>query len=148
MDELQSQIETRIADLDPAIEVLDVQRIGREDLRIFIDHPDGVTLDHCEAATFQLRDLLVDYGLEVSSPGLERPFFSPEQMQGYIGQTVRIRLEKPLEGRKNFKGSLLAVAPPMFTLTDSGSTFELNWEDVAKANLVYEHHDQGKPGKR
>ena len=91
MDELQSQIETRIADLDPAIEVLDVQRIGREDLRIFIDHPDGVTLDHCEAATFQLRDLLVDYGLEVSSPGLDRPLTKPEHYARFAGHQARLR---------------------------------------------------------
>ena len=124
-------------------------------VRVYLDSAHGVSIDECAEISRHLSLALdVDdiipgaFTLEVSSPGLERPFFSPEQMQGYIGQTVRIRLEKPLEGRKNFKGSLLAVAPPMFTLTDSGSTFELNWEDVAKANLVYEHHDQGKPGKR
>ena len=124
-------------------------------VRVYLDSAQGVGIDECTEVSRHLslaldvEDIIPGaYTLEVSSPGLERPFFSPEQMQGYIGQTVRIRLDKPLEGRKNFKGILLAVSAPMFTLNDSGVTFELNWEDVGKANLVYEHHDQGKPGKR
>jgi ribosome maturation factor RimP len=88
------------------------------------------------------------FTLEVSSPGLERTFFSLDQMAAYIGQPIRVRLEKALDGRKNFKGSLSAINPPMFTLTDGKVVFELNWEDVGKANLVYEHNDQGKPGKQ
>ncbi len=124
-------------------------------VRVYLDSAQGVGIDECTEVSRHLslaldvEDIIPGaYTLEVSSPGLERPFFSPEQMQGYIGQTVRIRLDRPLEGRKNFKGTLLAVAAPMFTLHDLDATFELNWEDVGKANLVYEHHDQGKPGKR
>jgi len=124
-------------------------------VRVYLDSAHGVGIDECAEISRHLSLALdVDdiipgaFTLEVSSPGLERPFFSPEQMADYIGRTIRVRLDKPLEGRKNFKGSLIAVNPPMFTLSDDSADFELNWEDVGKANLVYEHHDQGKPGKR
>lgn len=120
-------------------------------VRVYLDSEHGVGIDECSEVSKHLslaldvEDIIPGaFTLEVSSPGLERPFFSLEQMHAYVGQTMRIRLEKPLEGRKNFKGRLLGMEPPMFTLTDDSNTFELNWDDVGKANLVYEPFDQGK----
>jgi ribosome maturation factor RimP len=114
-----------------------------------------VGIDQCEEVSRHLS-LLLDvediipgaYTLEVSSPGLERIFFSPEQMCAYEGKTVRVRLHTAKEGRKNFQGRLTSVKPPLFTLHDGNAVFEFNWEDVNKANLVYEHHVPVKPGKR
>jgi ribosome maturation factor RimP len=120
-------------------------------VRVYLDSEHGVGIDECSEVSRHLslaldvEDIIPGaFTLEVSSPGLERPFFSLEQLQAHVGQTVRIRLENPLEGRKNFKGRLLGVEPPVFTLTDDSNTFELNWDDVGKANLVYEPFDQGK----
>jgi ribosome maturation factor RimP len=129
---------------------------GRHRLvRVFLDSAQGVGIDECTeisrhlSLALDVEDIIPGaFTLEVSSPGLERTFFSLDQMAAYIGQPIRVRLEKALDGRKNFKGSLSAINPPMFTLTDGKDVFELNWEDVGKANLVYEHNDQGKPGKR
>jgi ribosome maturation factor RimP len=129
---------------------------GRHRLvRVFLDSAQGVGIDECTeisrhlSLALDVEDIIPGaFTLEVSSPGLERTFFSLDQMAAYIGQPIRVRLEKALDGRKNFKGSLSAINPPMFTLTDGKVVFELNWEDVGKANLVYEHNDQGKPGKR
>jgi len=125
-------------------------------VRIYLDSEEGVGIDECAeisrnlSLALDVEDIIPGaYNLEVSSPGLERPFFSLEQMQDYVGRTIRIRLERALDGRKNFKGRLLSIDAPSFTLVDEGgNSFELNWEDVGKANLVYEHPDQGKPGKR
>lgn len=125
-------------------------------VRIYLDSPRGVSIDECAeisrhmSLALDVEDVIPGaYNLEVSSPGLERPFFSLDQLRAYVGQSVRIRLDRALEGRKNFKGRLLSVDDPTFTLADEGgTTFVLNWEDVGKANLVYEHHEQGKPGKR
>jgi ribosome maturation factor RimP len=126
-------------------------------VRVYLDSAQGVGIDECTEVSRHLS-LALDveeniipgsFTLEVSSPGLERPFFSLEQMKAYVDQPVRIRLENPLDGRKNFKGRLLAIDSPKFTLSDDNDdTFELNWEDVGKANLIYAPYDQGKPGKR
>ena len=120
-------------------------------VRVYLDSQQGVGIDECSEVSRHLslaldvEDIIPGaFNLEVSSPGLERPFFSTEQMQPYVGQTVRVRLENPLEGRKNFKGRLLSIESPLFTLSDDSTTFELNWNDVGKANLVYEPFDQGK----
>jgi ribosome maturation factor RimP len=69
MNDLQSDIQSRLADLDPDIDLLAVEQPGGEMLRLFIDHPDGVDLALCERVTHHLNDLRVDYALEVSSPG-------------------------------------------------------------------------------
>ena len=66
---LQSDIEQRLASAEPEVEVLACEQVGKDTLRLFIDHPAGVDLALCERVTQQLRDLLANYGLEVSSPG-------------------------------------------------------------------------------
>ncbi len=119
-------------------------------VRVYLDSDQGVGIDECTEVSRHLslaldvEDIIPGaFTLEVSSPGLERRFFSLEQMRPYVGQPVRVRLENPLEGRKNFKGRLLSIAPSMFSLSDDSGTFELNWEDVGKVNLIYEPFDQG-----
>jgi len=69
MTDLQQDIQQQLSDLDPQIEVVALEQPGGDALRLFIDHPDGVDLALCERATEQLRHLLVDHSLEVSSPG-------------------------------------------------------------------------------
>lgn len=69
MSDLQADIQSRLTELDPDIDLLAVEQPGGEMLRLFIDHPDGVDLALCERVTHHLNDLRVDYALEVSSPG-------------------------------------------------------------------------------
>jgi ribosome maturation factor RimP len=69
MTDLQQNIQQQLSELDSELDVVAVERPGSELLRIFIDHPDGVDLARCEQVTKHLTNLLVDYSLEVSSPG-------------------------------------------------------------------------------
>jgi ribosome maturation factor RimP len=69
MSDLQTDIQSRLSELDPDIDLIAVEQPGGEMLRLFIDHPDGVDLALCERVTHHLNDLRVDYALEVSSPG-------------------------------------------------------------------------------
>jgi ribosome maturation factor RimP len=69
MTDLQQNIQQQLADLDSELDLVAVERPGNESLRIFIDHPGGVDLALCERVTKHLNHLLVDYSLEVSSPG-------------------------------------------------------------------------------
>ena len=138
MDQLQSQIETRIDALDPEIEVLAVERIGSESLRIFIDRPGGVTLEHCEAVTNQLRDLLADYALEVSSPGLDRPLTKPEHYERFAGHIARLRLAEPIDGQRNFTGRIGAVDGATVAIETDAGPVEIELERVHRSNLVPE----------
>jgi len=69
MNDLQQNIQQQLSDLDSELDVVAVERPGNESIRIFIDHPGGVDLALCERVTRHLSHLLVDYSLEVSSPG-------------------------------------------------------------------------------
>ena len=69
MSDLQTDIQSRLSELDPQIELVAVEQPGGDMLRLFVDHPDGVDLALCERVTHHLNDLRVDYALEVSSPG-------------------------------------------------------------------------------
>jgi ribosome maturation factor RimP len=67
--DLKQEIQQQLSELDPAIDVVALERPATESLRLFVDHPDGVDLALCEQVTRQLQHLLADYSLEVSSPG-------------------------------------------------------------------------------
>jgi len=86
-------------------------------LRVYIDHAKGIRVDDCEAVSRQLSSVLDvedpisgHYALEVSSPGLDRPLFSVEQIERQRGNRIRVRLEQKLDGRRNFEGEVLGVS--------------------------------------
>ncbi|HEY7454452.1 MAG TPA: hypothetical protein VH683_07800, partial [Thermoleophilaceae bacterium] len=107
---LQTDIEQRLATAEPDVEVLACEQPGAERLRLFIDHPDGVDLALCERVTNHLRDLLADWGLEVSSPGPERPLSKPDHFRRFLGRRARVRLREPRDGHKSFTGELVGAS--------------------------------------
>src|SRR5271163_4162435 len=95
MTTLQTQIESRLADGEPEVEVLLAEVLGGRCLRVFIDHPQGVTLAMCERVTMLLNDLRERYSLEVSSPGIERPLTKPAHFRRFVGRRARVRTRHP-----------------------------------------------------
>jgi ribosome maturation factor RimP len=98
MTELQAEIEQRLADAEPQVEVLLAEVLAsppQPTLRVFIDHPDGVTLSLCEQVSALLGDMRERYTLEVSSPGSERPLSKPDHFRRYIGRRARVRVRGP-----------------------------------------------------
>src|SRR5271163_5161863 len=91
MTALQRDIESRLAETEPEIEVILAEVSGGRCLRVFIDHPDGVTLAMCERVTLLLDDLRERYSLEVSSPGRERPLTKPAHFRRFVGRRARVR---------------------------------------------------------
>jgi ribosome maturation factor RimP len=112
-------------------------------IRIYIDSERGVGVDQCAELSRHLG-LVLDvedvvpgsYVLEVSSPGLERPFFDPSQLEGYVGRELSIQLGEPLQGRKNWRGELRSVHGPVLRLLADGQEVEFAWEHIRKARLV------------
>lgn len=95
MTALQAEIEQRLADAEPQVEVLLAELVPGPDhptLRVFIDHPDGVTLSLCERVSGVLIELRDRYTLEVSSPGSERPLSKPDHFRRYLGRRARVRV--------------------------------------------------------
>ena len=116
---------------------------GNGRLRVYIDCPEGVTVDDCAAVSEQLSAALdVDdpipdaYALEVSSPGLNRPLFGAEDFERFSGQRVFVRLGHALEGRKRFKGHLVGVDHDAVVVEIDGDEWKLPLDGVEQAHLV------------
>jgi len=134
----ENQIAAEIAELDPRVELIAVEAPARGTLRLFIDHPDGVDLDRCERVTRQVRDLLADYAIEVSSPGLDRPLVKPEHFAKFVGHEAQIRTAEPIDGRRNFTGRLIAADAEAVSIESAGETVEIPFDLVGRSNLVPE----------
>jgi ribosome maturation factor RimP len=133
---LQSDIEQRLASAEPEVEVLSVERVGGDRLRLFIDHPDGVSLLLCERVTEQLRDLLAEYALEVSSPGPQRPLTKPDHFRRFIGRRARVRLREPRDGHKTYTGELVGASDEEVTVAAEDGVVAIPYAEINRSNLV------------
>ncbi|MBI4357446.1 MAG: ribosome maturation factor RimP [Gammaproteobacteria bacterium] len=111
-------------------------------LRVYIDVLKGVTIDDCEQVSHQLEaELAVEWGgsfgtLEVSSPGINRPLFTKEHYQRFIGEQAKIELYQMLLGRRNFIGTLQNVSEEKVKVLTEEGLFELPFSGIKKAHLV------------
>jgi ribosome maturation factor RimP len=133
---IQEHIESRLSSAEPEVEVLLAEQVGSERVRLFIDHPDGVDLALCERVTAHLRDLLQDYGLEVSSPGPDRPLAKPDHFRRYVGHRVRVRTRTPIDGAKSFSGELVEAADDAVSVAAEAGIVRIPFADIHKSNLL------------
>ena len=133
---------------------------GRPILRVYVEGPSGATIEDCARLSRQLglaldvEDIIPSaYTLEVSSPGLARPFFSPEQLPAYMGKILDVTLREALPDfprRKKFHGRLEDVSGDTFALLPDDATgpdvlpVQINWDNVRKAQLVHVFPQKGK----
>ena len=146
--------------LDPVIErdgfeLVDVEW-AREGhawvLRVYVDRPGGVTIDHCQELSRTLETILdvedfiePAYSLEVSSPGVNRPLRKPEHFQKFAGERVHVKAFGPIEGsapgqapRKNWTGVLRGFADGLVEVDVDGTLHRIPLEKIAKANIEYD----------
>jgi ribosome maturation factor RimP len=147
---IQSDVETRLADSEPDVEVLLAEVVGGRCLRVFIDHPEGVTLALCERVTMRLNDLRERYSLEVSSPGRERPLTKPAHFRRFVGRRARVRTRHPrtVEGHsrgatgarpvRSFTGELMGASEDAITLAADGGVIAIPYSEIRRSNLIEE----------
>ena len=80
--------------------------------------------------------IAVEYTLEVSSPGMERPLFTLEQFAQFVGEQVKIKLRSPFEGRRNFQGLLRGVEEQDIVVQVEDHEFLLPIDMIDKANII------------
>ena len=147
----------------PALEPLGVTLWGvelasagsRMVVRVYIDAADGgVNIDVCArvsralGAVFDAEDTLPGaYVLEVSSPGLERRFFSAAQMAPYAGRVVDVRLWEPQDGRRHLRGALVGVEGGAICVDEEGVQTRVDFDRVKNAHLVHEFPEVGLGAK-
>jgi ribosome maturation factor RimP len=137
--------------LQPLVEDLGYEFVGLDYgsdpnnavLVIYIDQEAGVKVEDCEkvsrevAALLDVEDPIAGhYNLEVSSPGLDRPLFTPDQYERFTGEVVRVSLFAPQDGRRKFKGTILGTEGDQVKLELDGSEVLLEMNNIAKARLV------------
>lgn len=117
-------------------------------LRLFIDRPNGVTLDDCSGVSRLVGDMLDAeghsdripgrYHLEVSSPGLDRPLVKPGHFQRFVGRKVKLATHVPLHGRRNYQGTLVAADELEVRMDIDGENHVIRYDQIANARLVPE----------
>ena len=139
--------------LDPAIERLGYEltdlevRLGGQGglIRLTIDKPDGIDLDDCEKVSHAMSALLDvedpvpgNYNLEVSSPGLDRKLTKVEHFQRFEGETLKVTMRLPIEGRRRFRGKLLSSSEENIVVEVDGESHSLPLTMIDTARLVPE----------
>ena len=147
MATLQTEIEGLLAEREPDVEVLLAEVVGGGTLRVFIDHPEGVTLALCERVTVALTPLRERYTLEVSSPGIERPLTKPEHFRRFVGRRARVRTrgDRPApssqpssQSRRSYTGELVGASDTEITLAADGALVSIPYAQIRRSNLVEE----------
>src|SRR5215212_12079701 len=136
MSVTQEEIEQRLADVEPDVEVLLLEPANASTLRLVIDRAGGVDLALCERVTNHLRDILLETGLEVSSPGPERPLTKPEHFRRYIGRRARVRTRDDHGGRKSFTGELVGASDEEVTVAADTGVVSIPYSDINRSNLL------------
>ena len=147
-----SQLEQKLTEMLTApVEALGFEMVGVEfiragkhsTLRVYIDHPDGISVEHCAEVSHQVSAVMdvedpitTEYNLEVSSPGMERPLFKLQHYVDSVGEIVAIKLKIPMGDRRNFKGKLLCIEDGMLTVEVDGQSFMLAFTNIDKGNVV------------
>jgi ribosome maturation factor RimP len=138
MSTLQTDIEARLAETAPDVEVLLAEVVDGHTLRLFIDHPDGVSLDLCERVTHLLPEVREHYALEVSSPGRKRPLTKPDHFRRFLGRRARVRTREARDGHTSFTGELVGATDAEVTIAADNGVIAIPYADISRSNLVEE----------
>jgi ribosome maturation factor RimP len=133
---LQTEIETRLAATEPDVEVLLAEVVSPATLRLFIDHPQGVSVALCERISGLLNDYRDRYSLEVSSPGQDRPLTKPQHYTRFLGRHARVRLREARDGHKSVTGELVGASDSDVTIAAPEGVLTIPYEQIARSNLV------------
>ena len=137
--------------IQPLVEDLGYEFVGLEYnnnpknsvVRIYIDHENGVDIKDCETVSHETAALLDvkdpirgHYNLEVSSPGLARPLFTPAHYDEFVGREAQINLFSPLDGRRKFSGPILSADENSVQVEQDGIEVSLEFANIVKAKLI------------
>lgn len=116
---------------------------GRQRVRLYIDRPEGISLEDCEQVSYHAVGLLDvhdpvpgEYVLEVSSPGDDRPLVKPQHFARFVGERIKVRTWMPMAGRRNFMGELVAADAESIQVDVEGVRVTLRLADIERARLA------------
>lgn len=121
-------------------ELVDFELTPHGDLRIFIDQPNGITVEDCATVSNHLSRVFmvedIDYKrLEISSPGLDRPLKKAADFVRFSGSLAKLKTRLPIEGQKNFIGRIEALNNDTLTLACDGKSVAIELSNIERARL-------------
>jgi ribosome maturation factor RimP len=132
---LEREISERVTEALPGVEVLAVELTGPERFTVYVDRKgEAVDLALCEQVTRLLSDYLRQYGIDVSSPGPERPVRKPEHFQRALGRRVKLKTAE----RAKLRGEIKRADDNAVTLAAESGEVAIPYEQIVRGNLIYE----------
>jgi ribosome maturation factor RimP len=131
---LERDVRERVESALPDVEVLAVELSGPEHFTVFVDRAEGVDHGLCARVTDELREYLRDYGVDVSSPGLDRPLRTAHHFRAVVG--CRVKLRTP--GRKRITGEVVAAGDDAVTIRSNEDELEVPYDEIVRGNLIWE----------
>ena len=139
-ERLLAMLEPVVVDL--GYELVELEHKGSL-LRVYVDKPDGISVDDCAKVSGQVAAVLDaedpiggGYTLEVSSPGFDRPLRTAAHFRAQLGKRAKLELALPLDGRRRFTGTLLAIEAEVVTIEVDGKDFNVPLRSLASARLA------------
>ncbi|MDX6505548.1 MAG: ribosome maturation factor RimP [Gaiellaceae bacterium] len=131
---LEHEIRGKVEEALPGVEVLAVELTGPERLTVYVDREaEAVDLALCQQVTRVLADYLREYGVDVSSPGPERPLRRPEHFQRALGKSVKLKTE-----RRKLRGEVTRADDQAVTVAADGSEIDIPYDEIVRGNLIEE----------
>ena len=132
--ELTRAITRKVEGALPGTEVLAVELTAPDRFRVFVDHPQGVDHALCGRVTDVLQEYLREYGVEVSSPGSDRPLRTPQHFRNVVGRRVALRTE----ARKRLRGEVVGADERAVTVRTTEESLDVPYETIVRGNLIDE----------
>ncbi len=122
----------------PGVEVLAVELVSPQRICVYVDHPNGVDHALCERVTHLLDRWRGEFGIDVSSPGPERPLRKPAHFARAVGSRVALRTGHEIGGRTRFRGQVVAAGERGVTIAVGGAALDIPYEEIVRGNLIDE----------
>jgi ribosome maturation factor RimP len=131
--QLQREVTRMVEGAIPGVEVLALELNGSERFCVFVDHPQGVDHALCERVTQVLQPYLDTYGVEVSSPGFDRPLRTKTHFERALGRTVRVKT-----GSGRARGEVISTTERGVQIRNGSEPVDIPYEAIVRANLIDE----------
>ena len=131
---LEREISGAVEEALPGVEVLAVELSGPERMTVYVDRAgEPVDLALCERVTRVLSDYLREYGIDVSSPGPERPLRKPEHFQRALGRQVKLKTDS-----RKLRGEVTHADEQRVTVAADGGEVDVRYDQIVRGNLIEE----------
>ena len=132
--QLYREVSQTVESAIPGVDVLALELTGKERFRVYVDHPQGVDHELCERVTNVLRSYLDRFGVEVSSPGFDRPLRTREHFERALGRQVRLKTSAV-----KTRGEVVSAGERSLQLSNvTGEPVEIPYDEIVRANLIDE----------